>query len=79
MAAKKAKTDQLQAIEENTSRLCTGRQQLQQWLEQHEGKAAQVRDDLQPGDVIVATDPLAAQALHAQVCTIVSVVQACSM
>ena len=67
MVAKRARLEQLQAIEENTSRLCSARQQLVVWLRENEGRAGQVQDCLTPDDVIVATDQLSEQAMHAQV------------
>ena len=69
LAAKKARTGQLQAVEENTTRLCTARQRLGQWLSENEDKGRHLRDDLTPEDVIVASDELSAQAIKAQVCT----------
>lgn len=66
-AAKKGRTDQLQAVEENTSRLCSARQQVETWLRDNEAKSAHLQETLKPEDVIIATDALSQQAMQAQV------------
>ena len=77
LAAKQARVQQLQAVEENTSRLCAARQQLGQWLAENESRGKQLRDDLTPEEVIVASDALSEQAIQAQVSFAASIALAC--
>ena len=67
VAAKKARINQLSAIEENSSRLCEAKEQLEVWLRENEHKAANLQGELTPEEVIVASDALARQAIDAQV------------
>ena len=67
VAAKKARVNQLSAIEENSTRLSAAKEQLEVWLRENEHKAANLQEELTPEDVFEATDALARQAVEAQV------------
>ena len=58
-------------VESNVSKLGAARQELDAWLQSNEAKAASLHGgDLQPSDVIVASDVLSDQAIRIQVrCT----------
>lgn len=67
-AAKQKRLQQLQAVEANVSKLGAARQELDAWLQANEAKAATLLGaDVQPGDVIVASDALSDQAIRVQV------------